>query len=112
VPGFLEATLSALRAQVSPGGQREVLLEDLHVLTTPTLVVWGAHDRVFPRRHAKGAINSLENGSLVVIPECGHMPQIERPDCFADALARFLDEMERLTDGAEKPENTTRKEER
>jgi pimeloyl-ACP methyl ester carboxylesterase len=110
-PGFLEATLSALRAQVSPGGQREVSLEDLHILTTPTLVVWGAHDRVFPRHQAKEATKSLENGSLVVIPECGHLPQIERPDRFVDALGRFLDEVERLTDGAEKPENMTRKEE-
>jgi hypothetical protein len=47
-----------------------------------------------------------------VIPECGHLPQIERPDRFADALGRVLDEVERLTDGAEKSENTTRKEER
>jgi pimeloyl-ACP methyl ester carboxylesterase len=100
-PGFLEATLSTLRAQVSPGGQREVSLKDLRILRTPTLVIWGAHDRVFPRRQAKEAPNSLENGSLVVIPECGHLPQIERPDRFADALDWFLEEVERLTDGAE-----------
>jgi pimeloyl-ACP methyl ester carboxylesterase len=40
-PGFLEATLGALRAQIGPGGQREVLLEELHTLTMPTLLVWG-----------------------------------------------------------------------
>jgi pimeloyl-ACP methyl ester carboxylesterase len=46
-PDPLDATLGALRAQIGPGGQREVLLEESHTLTMPTLVVWGARDRVF-----------------------------------------------------------------
>lgn len=92
-PGFLEATLAALRAQIAPGGQREVLLEDLPSLATPTLVVWGARDRVFPRRQAQNAADRLKEGSLAFIPDCGHLPQVERPDRFASVLGRFLDEM-------------------
>jgi pimeloyl-ACP methyl ester carboxylesterase len=91
-PGFLEATLAALRAQIDPGGQREVLLEDLPSLTMPTLVVWGARDRVFPRRQAENAADRLEEGSLVSIPDCGHLPHVERPDRFVEVLGRFLDE--------------------
>jgi 4,5:9,10-diseco-3-hydroxy-5,9,17-trioxoandrosta-1(10),2-diene-4-oate hydrolase len=91
-PGFLEAALAALRAQISPGGQREVLLEDLPSLTMPTLVVWGARDRVFPRRQAQSAADRLKEGSLAVLPDCGHLPQVERPDRFAAVLGRFLDE--------------------
>src|SRR5215211_2141314 len=41
LPGYLEAHLTALRAQVSPGGQREVLLDRLYLMKMPTLVVWG-----------------------------------------------------------------------
>jgi pimeloyl-ACP methyl ester carboxylesterase len=91
-PGFLEATLAALRAQIDPGGQREVLLEDLPSLTMPTLVVWGARDSVFPRRQAENAADRLEEGSLVFIPDCGHLPHVERPDRFVEVLGRFLDE--------------------
>ena len=40
-PGFLEATLAALRAQVAPVGQREVLVDQLPRLRIPTLVLWG-----------------------------------------------------------------------
>ena len=90
-PGFLEATLAALRAQIDPGGQREVLLEDLPSLTMPTLVVWGARDRVFPRRQAENAADRLEEGSLVFIPDCGHLPHVERPDRFVEVLGRFLE---------------------
>jgi pimeloyl-ACP methyl ester carboxylesterase len=53
--GFLEATLAALRAQVGPGGQRKVLLEELPALTMPTLILWGARDRVFPRHQDAAA---------------------------------------------------------
>jgi pimeloyl-ACP methyl ester carboxylesterase len=91
-PGFLEATLAALRAQIDPGGQREVLLEDLPFLTMPTLVVWGARDRVFPRRQAENAADRLKEGSLVIMPDCGHLPHVERPDRFVEDLGQFLDE--------------------
>jgi pimeloyl-ACP methyl ester carboxylesterase len=91
-PGFLEATLAALRAQAGPGGQREVVLEELPTLTTPTLIVWGARDRVFPRRQAEDAAARLEEKHLAFIPNCGHLPHVERPDRFAEVLARFLGE--------------------
>jgi hypothetical protein len=47
-----------------------------------------------------------------VIPDCGNLPQVERPNRFADTLGRFLDKMEPLRNGTENPENTPRKEER
>ena len=102
VPGFLEATLGALRAQTGPVGQREVLLEDLRTLTMPTLVVWGAQDGVFPGRQAREATARLEKGSLAVVPDCGHLPQVEHPDRFAGTLGRFL---------VENPDDTPREEE-
>ena len=91
-PGFLEAMLAALRAHVLPGGQREVLLEELRALPAPTLIVWGTRDRIFPSRHAEDAAARLEGESLVFIPGCGHLPHVERPGRFAEVLGRFLDE--------------------
>ena len=91
-PGFLEATLAALRAQAGPGGQREVLLDELQALTVPRLIVWGTRDRVFPRRHARDAAARLEGERPVFIPDCGHLPHVERPDRCVEVLGRFLDE--------------------
>ena len=48
LPGFLEAALAALRAQLDLGGQREVLLDRLPHLQMPTLVVWGRATGCFP----------------------------------------------------------------
>ena len=89
-PGYLEAHLTALRALVGPFGQREVLLDRLPLLEVPTLVVWGERDRVFPERQAREAIVRLREGSLAVIPNCGHMPHVECPDRFLVDLDEFL----------------------
>ena len=89
-PGYLEAHLTVLRALVDPGGQREVLVDRLPLLEIPTLVVWGARDRVFPDSQAKDAAARLRRGSLAVIPDCGHLPHVECPDRFVAALDQFL----------------------
>jgi pimeloyl-ACP methyl ester carboxylesterase len=89
-PGYLEAHLSVLRAIVSPLGQREVLVDRLPSLKVPTLVVWGERDRVFPRSQARDAVTRLRDGSLSLIPNCGHMPHVECPDRFLGAIDGFL----------------------
>lgn len=88
--GYLEAHLSVLRALVGPWGQREVLVDRLPGLEIPTLVVWGARDRVFPPSQAREAVARLREGTLALIPECGHMPHVECPDRFLAALGEFL----------------------
>jgi len=82
---------AALRAQIDLGGQREVLVDQLPDLEMPTLVVWGERDRVFPYSQARTAVSRLRQGVLELIPDCGHLPHVERPDCFAAILGRFLD---------------------
>ena len=91
LPGFTEATISALRAHVDLGGQREVLADQLPHLEMPSLIVWGKRDRVFPYSQAHKAVSRLRQGFLELIPDCGHLPQIEQPNRFAAILGQFLD---------------------
>jgi 4,5:9,10-diseco-3-hydroxy-5,9,17-trioxoandrosta-1(10),2-diene-4-oate hydrolase len=90
LPGFLDAAIAAKRAVIAPWGQREVLLDQLHRLPMPALVVWGANDLVLPVAHAHQAMDRLPNGELALIPDCGHMAHVERPDEFLSALLPFL----------------------
>ena len=89
--GFTEATISALRAHVDMGGQREVLADQLPHLAMSTLIIWGKRDRVFPYSQAQKALSRLRQGFLELIPDCGHLPQLEQPDRFAAILGQFLD---------------------
>jgi pimeloyl-ACP methyl ester carboxylesterase len=89
-PGFLDATLAAERTQIDLGGQREVLLDQLSRLTIPTLIVWGHHDRIVPYHQGQDALIRLPRGSFASIPDCGHLPQVERPDRLTAALTEFF----------------------
>ena len=90
--GFLEATVVSLRAQTTIRGQRPrvLLLEQLPQLSMPILVVWGARDRIVPVAHGRDAVARLARGDLAVIPDCGHLPHLERPRQFLQALQPFL----------------------
>lgn len=90
--GHLEAHLATLRAHIHPGGQRENLVDRLYRLQVPTLVLWGARDRVLPVYQARQAVARLPRGRLEIIPECGHLPHIECPGDFVGAVGRFLKE--------------------
>jgi pimeloyl-ACP methyl ester carboxylesterase len=59
-------------------------------LTLPALLIWGRRDRIVPP--AIGiALNALIQGStLILIDDCGHVPQEERPDVTLPAIAEFL----------------------
>ncbi len=59
---------------------------------TPTLIVWGARDRLLPLRHGQRLHRGIRGSQLVVFPETGHCPMIERPDLYADEVERFLAE--------------------
>lgn len=92
-PNFTQATLASLRANVRGlAGQREVLVDQLPHLRMPTLIVWGMEDRVFPYSHGQEAVKRLQEGSLELIPNCGHLPHVERPEAFAAVVRRFLAE--------------------
>jgi 4,5:9,10-diseco-3-hydroxy-5,9,17-trioxoandrosta-1(10),2-diene-4-oate hydrolase len=90
LPNFIEATLATLRSTVGPSGQREVLLDELPRLQMPTLIVWGIEDRVLPYWQAQDALTRLKKGSLELIPNCGHLPHVERPERFVSIVDGFL----------------------
>ena len=89
-PGFNDRTMAVLRTLVGWYGQRDLVVGQLSRLAMPTLVVWGREDRIFPACQARAAAARLPHGRLAIIPDCGHLPHVERPALFADHLGRFL----------------------
>lgn len=64
--------------------------EKLHHLALPTLLVWGRDDRLFSLDEARAFGKAIHGSKLVVIEQCGHMPQLEKSDEFNKALLEFL----------------------
>ena len=98
-PAFLaRLTYDGLRA-----GPRNLARGGLHVasadvtaelaaVAAPTLLVWGARDRVVPVEEAPAWLEGLRDARLVVIPDAGHVPMIESPDELAGAIRVFRQE--------------------
>jgi pimeloyl-ACP methyl ester carboxylesterase len=56
----------------------------------PTLVVWGADDRLLPPTLGQLFSDQIPDSRLVVLPHCGHIPMVEAPAELHDHLLRFL----------------------
>jgi pimeloyl-ACP methyl ester carboxylesterase len=62
----------------------------LNELTQPTRVICGDDDRIVPTMQSLRLAAELPHAELVVIPDCGHIPQEERPEAFLQAIERFV----------------------
>jgi pimeloyl-ACP methyl ester carboxylesterase len=74
-----------------PRGYDPHLHKWLHRIDVPTLLVWGAEDRLFPKDYAHAYRDLIPGSKAVVIPECGHMPHVEKPSVFVATLEDFID---------------------
>lgn len=64
-------------------------------LRVPTLVLWGAYDRVVPVSTGRAFASRIPGARLVVFDDAGHTPQLEHPERFAQTVTDFLAEAER-----------------
>jgi pimeloyl-ACP methyl ester carboxylesterase len=62
----------------------------LERITTPTLLIWGERDALFPREDQDRLAEAIRGARLTVYRETGHCPNWERPDRLAADLQAFL----------------------
>jgi pimeloyl-ACP methyl ester carboxylesterase len=61
----------------------------LHRIQVPTLLIWGESDGLVPVSYAEAYRALIPGAELVVIPQAGHVPQVEQPDLFCDHVHAF-----------------------
>ncbi len=61
-------------------------------LVVPTLVVAGEHDPASTPEMAHRLSEDLADARCVILPDLHHVPPIEAPDTFTDAIISYLDE--------------------
>jgi 3-oxoadipate enol-lactonase len=64
------------------------LLASIHV---PTLVVVGEQDAITPPALSEQMHQAIKGSEYVAIPDAGHLSNLEQPEAFNAALARFLE---------------------
>ena len=78
-------TLRTQLSTMAETDQRELLPG----ITAPTLLIWGELDARSPLEVAHQFQEAIPDTQLVVIPDCGHVSNLERPDDFNEAVRRF-----------------------
>jgi pimeloyl-ACP methyl ester carboxylesterase len=62
----------------------------LRRVDVPTLVVWGASDRLVAPAYGQAFAAAIPGARFHVLPRAGHFPYLEQPDAFAAVVTRFL----------------------
>ena len=98
-PRFLVTlTTDALRAgprNIARGGLHVAgadIRDDLASVGAPTLLVWGARDRIVPAADGPVWRELLPHARLVVLPRAGHVPMADAPAELAAAIVAFREE--------------------
>jgi pimeloyl-ACP methyl ester carboxylesterase len=67
------------------------LAKRIHRIAAPTLLLWGAEDRIVPPAYAAPFQERIRDARLVSIVGAGHFPLLERPTEALGTLQSFLD---------------------
>ena len=62
----------------------------LATIKCPTLVLTGDQDSTIPSAFSKEMADGIAGAKLVVLENCGHLPQPEQPEATARALSEWL----------------------
>lgn len=84
-PGNRRATIARFAAPRDPATTAR-----LAAIRTPTLILWGADDRLIPASAGKWLAARISGSRLIVYPATGHLPMEEAADRSAADTAAFL----------------------
>jgi pimeloyl-ACP methyl ester carboxylesterase len=79
---------SALRADADREAE---VFDRISDITAPTLLLWGAEDRLIFPSAATTFDERLPNAEVVILDGVGHIPMEEAPAATANAIRRFLE---------------------
>lgn len=77
------------RGEVTPRKLRGCLMQELHNISAPTLLIHGQYDSLVPLHYAEEAAGNISNATLLTL-DAGHWPMREQPEAFNKAVIDFL----------------------
>lgn len=66
------------------------LTADLHRVTAPALVMVGEQDEATPPPMSVALSEGLPHARLAILPDCAHVPMLQAPEQFLQAIDSFL----------------------
>ena len=69
------------------------IVPNLRDIALPSLVISGDSDKIVPPKFSVQLANDLPEASLVIIPQCGHLPMEEQPQLFLETVIPFIQQI-------------------
>jgi 3-oxoadipate enol-lactonase len=86
---FLRTDIDVFRAACAQLAELD-LRGELHKVKVPTLVLVGEQDEATPPPMSRELAAGLPDARLKIIPGCAHVPQLQAPEVFLQAIADAL----------------------
>ena len=67
----------------------ERVSRDAHLMTRPTLILWGENDREVSVEDGRHIHQQIPDSRLIIFRECGHIPHEEYPERFIEVVSEF-----------------------
>ncbi len=87
-PFFTKGAQNAIRKTIEDNDFTS-LEGKMSEIKTPTLILWGENDKVIAPPVANVMKMRIRGARLVMFPECGHMPQDEKPEETVKEMKEF-----------------------
>jgi len=69
----------------------ERITRDAHLISQPTLLLWGENDREIPLADAERLHAEIAGSRLIIFLNCGHLPHEEFPEEFTNVVIDFCE---------------------
>ena len=85
LPNWKEALIAFTKS-----GGYTFLSQKVPQIQQPTLILWGEQDKIMAQKDASRFEQAIANSQLIWIPDCGHVPHLEKPQLTAQHILKFL----------------------
>jgi pimeloyl-ACP methyl ester carboxylesterase len=82
----VKGMLSALQGMKARPDSKETLGQ----IKVPTLILHGLGDQIISMDESRTMHTGIQNSQLEIIPDAGHLPNLEQPKVFNRSVASFL----------------------
>ena len=69
------------------------IVPQIHSISVPTMLVWGANDGVIPLEFSSAFISAIPDVTFLKIKNSGHTPYVEHPKLFTNKVLKFLNDV-------------------
>jgi pimeloyl-ACP methyl ester carboxylesterase len=84
-PNWSKSLISFTRS----GGYRSCKAR-LAEIQVPTLILWGEGDRILGTKDAARFQRAIPQSKLVWVPDCGHVPHLEKSEFTSETILEFV----------------------